>query len=601
MNLSLIRQIIVWLCLVVLSAVLFAKTQVHNMEIHNRLVNTLGELQAVDATLNQDVIRARYRLLVNYDPLVEAVGKSEWLLRQLQQAQHHDHGDGTRPMEIDKKLQRLADTLKQKSGVVEYFKSDNAVLKNSLSYYALALQPISGTKTGMSAARARLPAGLQQLGPELLTHVLQYIQSSDPERRAAAETRMNAVRAYAGTPALRPAVEHAVRHTEVILEYADRVEALLAQILTLPSAAQADDLYRTYASEHEQAMREANLYRILLYLFSVLLLVYTAYIFYRLRDSAQALTREKVRAQVTLHSIADGVITTDIQGRIEYMNPVAERLTGWRTAEVRGQPIDSALRLTRDTSSHTAEIRTTAKSTVDDAVTDKKQQVLLTRRGGTQIAIDKSVSPIRDQGGAVMGEIHVFHDVTEERRLASQLSWQATHDLLTGLVNRHEFEHRVERALADARERGLTHAVLYIDLDQFKIVNDSCGHAAGDELLRQLGGLLAAKVRDNDTVARLGGDEFGVLLESCPLEQARHIADNLLHAVKGFRFAWRGRPFDIGASIGLVTVNRTNADLPEVLSAADMACYVAKERGRNQVHVYEKNDPLSIPRRNEMQ
>ncbi|MEW6330287.1 MAG: DAHL domain-containing protein [Pseudomonadota bacterium] len=601
MNHSLIKPIMVWLGLVLLSAILFAKTQIHDMESHNRLVNTLGELQAVDATLNQDVIRARYRLLVNYDPLVEAIGKSDRLLQQVRQTQHQNHGKESHSTEIDAKLAQLTETLKQKAVLVDYFKSDNAVLKNSLSYYPLALQQISVVETTMGATKVRLPAGLRQLGPDLLGGILQYIQSGDPERREAAEMCVNAVRDYAGTPALRPGVEHAVRHTEIILEYADRVEAQLAQILALPSARQADELYQAYATEHEQSMREANNYRILLYLFSVLLLIYTAYIFYRLRDSAHALFREKVRAQVTLHSIADAVITTDVQGCIEYMNPVAEHLTGWHTAEVMGQPIKRALRLTRDAPSHSVKSRTTVSNATDETVTDKKQQVLLTRRGGTQISIDKSVSPIRDQGGTVMGEIHVFHDVTEERRLASQLSWQATHDLLTGLVNRHEFEHRVEQALADTRERGLTHAVLYIDLDQFKIVNDSCGHAAGDELLRQLGGLLAAKVRDNDTVARLGGDEFGVLLESCPLEQARHIADNLLHAIKGFRFAWRGRPFDIGASIGLVAVDRANADLTEVLSAADMACYAAKDGGRNRVHPHDETDPLSISRRNEMQ
>lgn len=600
MNLSLIWKIFVWLCLVVLSAVLFARTQVHDMETHNRLVNTLGELQAVDATLNQDVIRARYRLLVNYDPLVEAVGRSERFLQQLQQAQHHDHGDGSRPIEIDENLQRLGDTLRQKSMVVEYFKSDNAVLKNSLSYYPHALQYISVAETGTRPAKTRIPTGLRQLAPGLLTDVLQYVQSGDPERRTAAEARLNAVRAYAGISALRPAVEHAVQHTEVILEYADRVEALMAQTLALPSASHLEDLYRAYTAEHGQATREANLYRVLLYLFAVLLLIYTAYVFYRLRGSAQALFREKIRAQVTLHSIADGVITTDVQGRIEYMNPVAEHLTGWRTMEMRGQPIDSALRLTRDTSSPALENRAKKIST-DETATEKKQQALLTRRDGTQIAIDKSVSPIRDEDGAVMGQIHVFHDVTEERQLAFRLSWQATHDLLTGLVNRHEFEHRVERALADARERGLAHAVLYIDLDRFKIVNDSCGHAVGDELLKQLGKLLGLMVRDNDTVARLGGDEFGVLLESCPLEQARHIANNLLHAVKDFRFTWRGRPFEIGASIGLVAVNRMNAELTDILVAADMACYAAKERGRNQVHEYDENDAPSVSQHRSMQ
>ena len=590
MNISLLKPLLVWLGLAVLSAVLFAKTQVHNMESHNQLVSTLGELQAVDAKLNQDVIRARYRLLVNYDPLVEAIGKSDRLLQQLQQAQHHDHGEGSRSTEIDARLQSLANTVKQKAELVEYFKSDNAVLKNSLSYYPLALEKISAVETVVGKARVRLPAGLRQLGPDLLGGILQYIQSGDPERREAAETCVDAVRSYAGTPALRPGVDHAVRHTEVILEYADRVEALMAQILALPSTPQADDLYQAYTAEHGQALREADLYRIFLYLFSVLLLVYTALIFYRLRDSARALFQEKERAQVTLHSIGDGVITTDVEGRIEYMNPVAERLTGWHTDEVRGQLIDTALCVARDASSLTTE--NSATSPADATAPERKQQALLTRRDGEQIAIDESVSAIHDQAGTVIGEIRVFHDVTEARRLASKLSWQASHDLLTGLVNRHEFESRMERALEGARERDQTHALLFLDLDQFKTVNDTCGHAVGDELLRQLARLLASTVRDHDTVARLGGDEFGILLESCPPDQARHIADSLLEAVKDFHFAWRGKAFDVGISIGLVAVNRANA-ATDVLGAAGMACYAAKQRGRNRVHVHEEND---VPR-----
>ncbi len=572
-----------WLGLVALSALLFAKTQIHDTETHNRLVNMLGELQALDAQLNQDVIRARYRLLVNYDPLVEAIGKSDRLLQQLRQAQRRDHANGPRSAEIETKLERLAETLKQKAVLVDYFKSDNAVLKNSLGYYPLALQQISATETAAGAAKARLPAGLRQLGPDLLGGVLQYIQSGDPEQRQAAVARVNAVRSYASAPALRPRVEHAVRHTEVILEYADRVEALLAQILALPSAPQADELYRAYATEHEQSMHETNNYRVLLYLFSVLLLLYTAYVFYRLRASARALFQEKERAQVTLHSIGDGVIIADTQGRIEYMNPAAERLSGWRSEEVHGKTPESALGLKREQTPEQA------GETAGDGPLENKQQALLTRRDGEQIAIDESVSAIRDQGGATVGEIRVFHDVTEARRRASKLSWQATHDPLTGLVNRREFERRMERALEGAREREQTHAVLFLDLDQFKTVNDTCGHAVGDELLRQLAQLLVSKVRDRDAVARLGGDEFGMLLESCPPDQARRIADNLLAAVKDFRFAWGGQAFEVGISIGLVAVNRANA-ATDALGAADMACYAAKQRGRNRVHVHEEHD-----------
>ncbi|MFN3397937.1 MAG: EAL domain-containing protein, partial [Sulfurimicrobium sp.] len=181
-----------------------------------------------------------------------------------------------------------------------------------------------------------------------------------------------------------------------------------------------------------------------------------------------------------------------------------------------------------------------------------------------------------------------------------RLSYQATHDALTGLVNRHEFEHRLEKALASAREEGRTHALCYLDLDQFKIVNDTCGHVAGDELLRQLTVLLQSKVRDSDLLARLGGDEFGVLLENCPLEQAQIVADLLRQTVKDFHFLWQNKAFVIGVSIGLVPLTQDCESLASVLSCADSACYAAKDLGRNRVHVYRVEDSELAQRQGEM-
>ncbi len=167
------------------------------------------------------------------------------------------------------------------------------------------------------------------------------------------------------------------------------------------------------------------------------------------------------------------------------------------------------------------------------------------------------------------------------------LSHQASHDVLTGLVNRREFEDRLKRALVRTHEHGLEHALCYMDLDQFKAVNDTCGHIAGDELLRQLSLLLRTRVRERDTLARLGGDEFGLLLECCRLEDAMVIAEEFREAVTGFRFIWQDKVFSIGISIGLAVIDRTNANLIEALSAADSACYTAKYGGRNRVHVYQ--------------
>lgn len=203
---------------------------------------------------------------------------------------------------------------------------------------------------------------------------------------------------------------------------------------------------------------------------------------------------------------------------------------------------------------------------------------------------------------AMAAALQVGQERLQERidEATERLSYQATHDALTGLVNRREFERRLEKALVGAREGGTQHALCYLDLDQFKIVNDTCGHVAGDELLRQLTVLLQGKVRDTDTLARLGGDEFGVLLNNCPLAQAQIVADLLRQTVKDFHFVWQDKPFVVGASIGLVSIDRESESMAHVLSCADRACYAAKELGRNRVHVYRAEDSEMALRQGEM-
>ena len=227
--------------------------------------------------------------------------------------------------------------------------------------------------------------------------------------------------------------------------------------------------------------------------------------------------------------------------------------------------------------------------------------MLLIRRDGNELYVESTASPIRDGSGAVSGGVLVFHDVSEARELNRRLSYHASHDVLTGLVNRREFESRMERALKSVKARETSYALCYLDLDQFKIVNDTCGHSAGDALLGQVGGLLKSKVRWRDTLARLGGDEFAVLLESCSLDEAMRTAEALREAVRNFKFTWEERTFRLGASIGVVPISADNADVASVLSAADSACQAAKEAGRNRVHSFEENDIDLMRRRREMQ
>ncbi|MFZ2507908.1 MAG: EAL domain-containing protein [Steroidobacteraceae bacterium] len=314
----------------------------------------------------------------------------------------------------------------------------------------------------------------------------------------------------------------------------------------------------------------------------------------------EALFREKESAQITLQSIGDGVITCDAHGRVEYLNPVAEELTGWRLEDSLGRTIDEIFRSFHE---ETCEPLENPLAVAVRRIRSIKsvRPMLLIRRDGNELYIESTSSPIRDGSGTVTGGVLVFHDVSESRELNRRLSYHASHDVLTGLVNRREFEARLERALKSAKARETSYALCYIDIDQFKIVNDTCGHSAGDALLGQVGALLKSKVRWRDTLARLGGDEFGVLLESCSLEEALRTAETLRESIRNFRYTWEDRTFRLGASLGVVPITPENEDIASVLSAADSACGAAKESGRNRVHCFEENDIDLMRRRREMQ
>ena len=313
-----------------------------------------------------------------------------------------------------------------------------------------------------------------------------------------------------------------------------------------------------------------------------------------------ALFREKESAQITLQSIGDGVITTDEKGVIDYLNPVAESLTGWRLEDSQGRAIEEIFRAFHEETCEPLE-NPLAVAIRRTRSIKSVRPMLLIRRDGNEIYVESTASPIRDGSGAVSGGVLVFHDVSEARELNRRLSYHASHDVLTGLVNRREFENRMERALKSAKARETSYALCCLDLDQFKIVNDTCGHSAGDALLGQVGALLKSKVRWRDTLARLGGDEFGILLESCSLDEAMRTAEALREAVRNFKFTWEERTFRLGASIGVVPISADNADVASVLSAADSACQAAKEAGRNRVHSFEENDIDLMRRRREMQ
>jgi diguanylate cyclase (GGDEF)-like protein/PAS domain S-box-containing protein len=311
------------------------------------------------------------------------------------------------------------------------------------------------------------------------------------------------------------------------------------------------------------------------------------------------LQQEKDRAQTTLNSIGEAVITTDVNGQIEYLNPAAERLTGWDSEIARGLPLARIFSLFDDDSRQRIETPVVQALQTGSAV-KSGMDCVLQKHDGTRHSMQYSISPLLNRDDEALGVVIVLHDITEKRTMARQLSYQSTHDSLTGLLNRQEFELRLAHALDSVKSEGEQHVICHLDIDQFKIVNDACCHEAGDNLLKSIARLLPDYLRDSDVLARLGSDEFGLLLKNCSLADAAGIAEQILSAIQAYRFESDGSTFDITASIGIAPIDARSQNITGVMGAADLACYVAKDLGRNRIHVYEPGDQELMRRHSEM-
>jgi diguanylate cyclase (GGDEF)-like protein/PAS domain S-box-containing protein len=310
--------------------------------------------------------------------------------------------------------------------------------------------------------------------------------------------------------------------------------------------------------------------------------------------------KEKEHLRVMLNCIGEAVIATDILGRVNYLNSVAETMTGWTSDEASGFPLPDIFRITD------VQTNELAPDPLVRVLKDKQHvglalHKLVVPRNGRTFLVEDSAAPLRDHKGEITGIVMVLHDVTHAQEMANQLTYLATHDVLTGLINRNEFERRLEHALLTIKEDDTQHTLLYLDLDQFKIVNDTCGRPAGDDLLKQLARILKSKLRRNDSLARLGGDEFGILLENCPTKPALEIANVLKRAVHEFHLVRQDQVFSLGTSIGLVTFRAGEKTLADLLRMAEASCYLAKEKGRNRIQVYTDEDELLAQRHGEME
>ena len=314
-----------------------------------------------------------------------------------------------------------------------------------------------------------------------------------------------------------------------------------------------------------------------------------------------SLGRGKLQARVTLESIGEGVITTDPDGVIDYMNEAAEQLLDCKRSMAIGRTVTDIMALVDEVDGESLGDPVAQCLAERRRINLGRRALLVAKQSKREFSTELTASPIRGPDRETAGCVVIFHDVSEMRGLAREMSYQASHDPLTGLVNRAEFERRLDQALHSPRGEHASHVVCYLDLDRFKAVNDSCGHMVGDNLLREIAALLKGQVRDSDTVARLGGDEFAMLLIGCPLDKARQIAEDVCQAVADYKFTWQDRVFDLGVSIGLVEIDQESGTAETALSAADSACYIAKQQGRGRVHVYSARDELKARERGEIQ
>ena len=314
-----------------------------------------------------------------------------------------------------------------------------------------------------------------------------------------------------------------------------------------------------------------------------------------------SLSRSKRQAQYTLESISEGVITTDNDGRIDYMNVAAESIIGTNREDASGHRVGELFTLVDDADRRPLGDPVERCLAMRRRVNMGRRAVMISVDGEQEHSVEITASPVRAPGNSISGAVVVFHDVSELRGLTRKMSYQATHDPLTGLINRREFERRLDEAMDTAHAEEAVHMLFYMDLDRFKAVNDSCGHQAGDNMLREVAGLIKEQVRDSDFVGRLGGDEFGALLIGCPIEKARQIAADICNAIADYRFVWKDKIFNIGISVGLVEISHISGSLADVISAADSACYVAKQEGRGRVHVYSARDESIARERGDIQ
>jgi diguanylate cyclase (GGDEF)-like protein/PAS domain S-box-containing protein len=588
-----LQALIIPMVLIGLLTFMFVQMQSHNIKQHQQINEHLRYLKQYDAMLSQDVIRLRQGVLKHYDTLAYAWNRIDYSVAALNQGEARIYQIGDQA--IDDDYEQLINLYDKSKAAMERFKLNNTLLRNSLEYL-----PTEMLEVHLLLEEKKLIT-IQLMLDNAYRDTYAYVTTADDSWRREAVMHLAILAELIGgqSKAVTTKIQAIIKHLEVLLKSNTEVLNIIAGIKQLNTVGAEEKLHKSYMAYYQSISEGGDEYRLSMYTISVALVIYLAYILIQLSRNTMATYRKKEQLQVTFNSISDGVVTTDAAGIIEAMNPVAEQMLGISDDEALGKHIDQICELKDDVSREKRENPIYRCLRKKETISMPEGAILESGEG--DIVIKESASPMFDDKGRVIGAVAVLENITQARQLSRKLEWQAFHDPLTELPNKRDFELKLDEVLASSEFENIDSALLFVDLDNFKIVNDTCGHVAGNELLKQISFKMKQLVRKSDTLARIGGDEFALLLMTCNLQQARAAAEKILQLITDFEFVWEKRGFSIGASIGLTPIYAGKHSKKDIIKAADAACYAAKHGGRNRIHVGEPGDEEMVRRKGEMQ
>jgi diguanylate cyclase (GGDEF)-like protein/PAS domain S-box-containing protein len=591
-KISWLKLLLLFSVLPLIFSIIYLNSQALVWDNNPQSLEKLRTVELLDALANQELLKVRYSMYADYDTLSDYANQLRQNARSLGEQSGFSHHELLQNQAINLQTQLI-----HKAELIEKFKTQNALLKNALINFPTLVNETKSKLVFVSNQQS-ITKFLDTLVRDITLFSLINDNQVDAGMRERVETLMNWQNKKTGT--LDSYLNNAVSSAQFIIEKRNLVSLNSEELMQIPVSTLTQQMQTVLLDEYDNVLSHGNTYKTLLYGLSIALLAYTAFILIKLKNNSRELSREKDQALVTLQSIADGVITTDSNGLVQFINPVGEKLTGWLTSEAKGKHLSEVFKLHDEVTEHPIE-GLVERCISENCQISSSEANSLYNKEGSRTPVQESVSPIKNEDEELTGTIIVFRDVSHTLELSRKLAYQASHDSLTGVINRRAFDRRLQQAITSAKLNGYQHALLYLDLDQFKIVNDTCGHDAGDHLLIEVTTMLKKKLREKDTLARLGGDEFGILLDTCHLECAETFAKEILYEFKQFRFTWQGIHFQLGTSIGIVQIHKDTESIVSLLSAADMACYVSKDMGRNRFHIFHNKDKELMRRHGEMQ